>query len=138
MLDPSAAGRAVKPGPRLLVPHYQYTDPVDQNIGCVSDELVAPVTASELRQGPLDERAVPVQLEHVETCAVFDEAMDGDAGVVVISNVPKAISVKTTSLGLPLSSKNNRDALLRDSFPQNTFPNHLGSRPASAACLARG
>jgi hypothetical protein len=32
--------------------------------------------------------------------------------------------VKTTPLGLPLSSKNNRDALLRDPFPQNTLPDH--------------
>src|SRR5262249_36852607 len=57
--------------------------PIEQPHTCppqgVHSKPVPFFAPSELRQGPLDERAVPVQLEHVETCAVFDEAMDGDA-----------------------------------------------------------
>src|SRR5262245_20808005 len=39
MLDPSAAGRALKPWPLLPVPHHQHSVPVDQNVGGPSGEL---------------------------------------------------------------------------------------------------
>src|SRR5262249_59467879 len=70
---PTASG-AQEPRPPLHIPINRNPVPVDQNIDRPCGEPVPFFAPSELRQGPLDERAVSVQLEHVETCAVFDEA----------------------------------------------------------------
>ena len=78
VLAASAARRALKPWPRLLVPHHQHADPVDQNVGGLSGELVPPVPTRELRDRSFREYADTVELERVEASPAFDEVMSGE------------------------------------------------------------
>jgi hypothetical protein len=84
VLAAPAARRALKPWPRLLVPHHRHADAVDQNVGGLSGELVPPVAPSEFRDRPFHERADAVELERVEACPIFDQTASGDVGRVWI------------------------------------------------------
>jgi hypothetical protein len=85
MLDPPAARWALKPRPRLLVPHHQNAVPVDQNIWCLSGELAPPVVAPlKPRDCPFDEHADAVEFERIQADPGLDQTVGWEACVVLI------------------------------------------------------
>jgi hypothetical protein len=80
---PVASG-AQEPGSSMHIPINQNPVPVDQNIDRPGGELVGFFAPSESGHRAFQECAVPVQLEHVEACPIFDQAVERKMGGVRI------------------------------------------------------
>src|SRR5262245_27700113 len=73
---------AQEPGPsdarHWLVPNYRDASSVDQKIGGPSGEVAASLCQSDLCLCPIDQRADPIQPEHIEARNVFNKPLRGE------------------------------------------------------------